>query len=106
MGAGDGRWSIDIAATQHILAAVDATIEDFDTDARRLSEAIRAASETAGASKTGAALVNVVNELLMSEIVAAKTHAMNASTQTSAAVNAYIQGDLEMAQNMTTTMDP
>lgn len=98
MSSADGRWSIDIAAVQHIVATVESTIAEFDADARLITEAIQAASDTVGASQTATALT-VVNETLTAETVAAKAHAINASSQTSAAVNAYIQGDLDMAQN-------
>ena len=105
MSSADGRWSIDIAAVQHIVTTVESTIEEFDEDARLVAEAIQAASDTVGASQTATALSAVVNETLTADIVAAKGHALNASSQTSAAVNAYIQGDLEMAQNAANRAD-
>ena len=105
MSAENGRWSIDVAAAQQILATVDSTIDQFDTDARAVTEVIQAASSAVGASQTATALITLVNDVLTADIVAAKAHAVNASTQTSVAVNAYIQGDLEMAQNAANKMD-
>ena len=105
MSSADGRWSIDIAAVQQIVTTVESTIEEFDEDARLVAEAIQAASDTVGASQTATALSAVVNETLTADVVAAKAHALNASSQTSAAVNAYIQGDLDMAQSAANRAD-
>lgn len=94
-----GRWDIQPARVQGVLARTQATAGEFESQMTRLNSALEGAAGHSSSDIVAGALVGFATEAAMPQIqfVFTRTAAcLNAAAQ---AVNAYLDGDLQMATN-------
>jgi hypothetical protein len=94
-GIGDG-WRIDPAAAGSAIADAKTGISGLDDVAKAAQGAIDAASAVAG-PKTAAALASLASNPFLSQIDKVRSEVDHAADQTKLALDAYVQGDDEMA---------
>ena len=94
-----GRWDIQPAEVQSVLARTQTTAEEFEGQMTRLNSALEGAAGQSSSDIVAEALAGFATEAAMPQIqfVFTRTAAcLNAAAQ---AVNAYLDGDLQMAAN-------
>jgi hypothetical protein len=94
-----GRWDIQPAGVQSVLARTQTTAGEFEGQMTRLNSALEGAAGQSSSDIVAGALVGFATEAAMPQIqfVFTRTAAcLNAAAQ---AVNAYLDGDLQMAAN-------
>ena len=94
-----GRWDIQPAGVQSVLARTQTTAGEFEGQMTRLNSALEGAAGQSSSDIVAGALVGFATEAAMPQIqfVFTRTAAcLNAAAQ---AVNGYLDGDLQMAAN-------
>lgn len=94
-GSGNG-WRIDPGAAGSAIADARTGISGLDDVATAAQAAIDAASAVAG-PKTAAALASLARNPFLSQIQKLRSDVEQAADQTRLALDAYVQGDEEMA---------
>ncbi|MDA3805159.1 MULTISPECIES: DUF6507 family protein [Clavibacter] len=95
--SGNG-WRIDPAAAGSAIADAKMGISGLDDVATAAQAAIDAASAIAG-PKTAAALARLARNPFLSQIQKVRSGVEQAADQTKLALDAYVQGDEEMASH-------
>lgn len=93
------RWDIDPAGVQGVLGRTQGTAGEFEGQMTSMNSALQGSASQSGSDIVAQALVGYANQSAMPQIQAVfgRTSAcLNGAAQ---AVNAYVQGDLEMAAN-------
>lgn len=93
------RWDIHPAGVQGVLGRTQATAGDFEHQMNRMNTALQGSASQSSSDIVAQALVGYANQSAMPQIRAVFTRTAACLNGAAQAVNAYLDGDLEMAAN-------
>lgn len=93
------QWDIDVAAARGIISSTENQHSSLPGQKQTLNSAINDASAVCNSASISAALDYIRTPSLIGPAADAAAQAESATTNTSAAVEHYHQGDLDMAAN-------
>jgi Family of unknown function (DUF6507) len=92
-----GRWDIQPAEVQSVLARTQTTAEEFEGQMTRLNSALEGAAGQSSSDIVAKALVGFATEAAMPRLQFVFTRTATCLNAAAQAVNAYLDGDLQMA---------
>jgi hypothetical protein len=93
------KWDIDAALARTIIGRTVEEYLELDSLKTQLETAVEDAAAASKSTRISDALYSAASLGIVGQVQWARDRAANASNGTSQAVNHYVQGDLEMAQN-------
>ncbi|HWR47014.1 MAG TPA: DUF6507 family protein [Pseudonocardiaceae bacterium] len=93
------RWDIQPAGVRGVLGQTQATAGEFEGQMTRMNSALQGAASQSSSDIVAQAISGYANQSAMPQIQAVFTRTAACLNGAAQAVNAYLEGDLQMAAN-------